>query len=437
MMLCRVQSFIDRHELLSRSDLHLVGVSGGADSVALLLILRELGYQIEAAHCNFRLRGDESDRDEQFVRELCDRLNIQLHLIHFDTKEYASLHQVSIEMAARDLRYGYFRQLCQDIGAADVCIAHHADDAVETLLMNLLRGAGIHGLTGIRPKNGIVRRPLLCIHRRDITDYLDSIGQPYITDSSNLVPDVVRNKIRLQVLPLLEEIAPGAAMNIDKTANYLCEAEKVFQGEIEREQGALLNADKTAVEIALLRQLPSPSSFLHEWLAPMGFNSTQTEQLLSSLGEPGREFCSPSHTLVVDRNQLVVEPHAEPMKTLKIPEAGTYRIDDHTKLRIEMLDDVTISKTADCATLDADKVKFPLMLRQVEQGDRFVPFGMKGSKLVSDFLTDQKLNMLDKRRQLALTDATEAIVWLVGRRTDNRFCVVDETTKVMRITLIK
>ena len=437
MMLRRVQSFIDRHELLSRSDLHLVGVSGGADSVALLLILRELGYQIEAAHCNFRLRGDESDRDEQFVRELCDRLNIPLHLIHFDTKEYASLHQVSIEMAARDLRYGYFRQLCQDIGAADVCIAHHANDAVETLLMNLLRGAGIHGLTGIRPKNGIVRRPLLCIHRRNITDYLDSIGQPYITDSSNLVPDVVRNKIRLQVLPLLEEIAPGAAMNIDKTANYLCEAEKVFQGEIEREQGALLNADKTAVEIALLRQLPSPSSFLHEWLAPMGFNSSQTEQLLSCLGEPGREFSSPSHMLVVDRNQLVVEPHAEPMKTLKIPEAGTYRIDDHTKLRIEMLDDVTISKTADCASLDADKVKFPLMLRQVEQGDRFVPFGMKGSKLVSDFLTDQKLNMLDKRRQLALTDATGAIVWLVGRRTDNRFCVVDETTKVMRITLVK
>ena len=340
-------------------------------------------------------------------------------------------------MAARDLRYGYFRQLCQDIGAADVCIAHHADDAVETLLMNLLRGAGIHGLTGIRPKNGIVRRPLLCIHRRDITDYLDSIGQPYITDSSNLVPDVVRNKIRLQVLPLLEEIAPGAAMNIDKTANYLCEAEKVFQTELEREQGALLNADKTAVEIALLRQLPSPSSFLHEWLAPMGFNSTQTEQLLSSLGEPGREFSSPSHMLVVDRNQLVVEPHAELMKTLKIPEAGTYRIDDQTKLRIEMLDDVTISKTADCASLDADKVKFPLMLRQIEQGDRFVPFGMKGSKLVSDFLTDQKLNMLDKRRQLALTDATGAIVWLVGRRTDNRFCVVDETTKVMRITLIK
>lgn len=437
MMLRRVQSFIDRHELLSRSDRHLVGLSGGADSVALLLILRKLGYQIEAVHCNFRLRGDESDRDEQFVRELCNRLNIPLHLIHFDTKEYASLHQVSIEMAARDLRYGYFRQMCQDVGAVDVCIAHHADDAVETLLMNLLRGAGIHGLTGIRPKNGIVRRPLLCIHRKDITDYLDSIGQPYITDSSNLVPDVVRNKIRLQVLPLLEEIAPGAAANIDKTANYLCEAEKVFQTELDREQGALLNADKTAVEITLLRQLPSPSSFLHEWLAPMGFNSTQTEQLLSCLSEVGREFCSPSHTLVVDRNQLVVELHSEPMKTLRIPEAGTYRIDDQTKLRIEVLNDISISKTADCATLDADKVQLPLTLRQVEQGDRFVPFGMKGSKLVSDFLTDQKLNMLEKRRQLVLTDATGAIVWLVGRRTDNRFCVVDETTKVMRITLIK
>ena len=434
-MLNRIQKFIDSHQLLDRSELHLVGLSGGADSVALLLILRKLGYQVEAAHCNFHLRGEESDRDENFVKELCATLNVSLHLIHFDTKSYAEQHQVSIEMAARDLRYGYFRELCKDVSAADVCIAHHRDDAVETLLMNLLRGAGIHGLTGIRPKNDFVRRPLLCINRQEIVDYLDSIGQTYVTDSTNLEADVLRNKVRLRVLPLLEEIAPGAAANIDKTANYLCEAEKVFQTEIYREQSTYINNDGKSVEIDRLLQLPSPSSFLHEWLMLLGFNSTQTEQMLGCLGDTGREFSSATHTLVVDRKQLVVEPIAEPMKSIMIPECGTYRYNESTAYKLEVLDDFDISKSADVATIDADKVKFPLTLRPVSTGDRFVPFGMKGSKLVSDYLTDQKVSILDKRRQLVLVDSTGTIIWLVGRRTDNRFKISNDTKRALRITI--
>ena len=200
----KVADFIGKHGLLSREGLHLVALSGGADSVALLLILKDLGYRIEAAHCNFHLRGEESNRDEAFVKKLCQEQNIPLHLIHFDTKEYADLHQVSIEMAARDLRYGYFRQLRKDIGAEKVCVAHHRDDAVETLLMNLMRGSGVHGLTGIRACNGEIVRPLLDVSRQEIETYLHSIGQDYVMDSTNLVDDVVRNKIRLNVLPLLE-----------------------------------------------------------------------------------------------------------------------------------------------------------------------------------------------------------------------------------------
>jgi tRNA(Ile)-lysidine synthase len=429
-MLNRIQKFIDSHQLLERTDLHLVGLSGGADSVALLLILRELGYLVEAAHCNFRLRGEESDRDETFVKELCSRLGIPLHLIHFDTKSYAELHQVSIEMAARDLRYGYFRELCKDIRAADVCIAHHRDDAVETLLMNLLRGAGIHGLTGIRPKNGIVRRPLLCINRQEILDYLESIGQAYVTDSTNLEADVLRNKVRLRVLPLLEEIAPGAAANIDKTANYLREAEKVYNEEIENEK-ILLMYNKYHKSISV----PSLSSLLHEWLSPLGFNSTQTEQIVGCMNQTGREFHSATHTLVVDREFLELEPIKEPIKPLIIPEPGTYRDEDQTAFKFEITTDTTVSRDAYVATVDADKVQFPLTVRLVEQGDRFVPFGMKGSKLVSDYLTDQKVSILDKRHQEVVTDATGAIVWLIGRRTDNRFCVSKETTNVLRITV--
>ena len=433
-MLRRVQQFIEKNHLLNRKALYLVGLSGGADSVALMLILQELGYRVEAAHCNFKLRGDESDRDENFVKNLCSERDIQLHVIHFDTKEYADLHKVSIEMAARDLRYGYFRQLCKDIGAEGICIAHHRDDAVETLLMNLLRGAGIHGLTGIRAKNDFVIRPLLCLSRREIVEYLDSIGQSYVTDSTNLEDDVLRNKVRLRVLPLLEEIAPGAIANIDKTANYLCEAEKVYDAEVQRESLAL-KADSGEVSIDEMLRQPSSSVFLHEWLMPFGFNSSQTEQILSAVNsEPGREFTSATHILVVDRSKLIVEPKSQPMKSIKMPECGTYRYDETTTYKVEITEDTNISKSADVATVDADKVKFPLSLRPIENGDWFIPFGMTGRKLVSDYLTDRKFTILQKRRQLALTDASGAIVWLVGYRTDNRFKVSAETTKILRIT---
>ena len=432
-MLRRVQQFIEKNNLLNRGALYLVGLSGGADSVALMLILHELGYRVEAAHCNFKLRGAESDRDENFVRELCKKHQTRIHVIHFDTKEYAELHKVSIEMAARDLRYGYFRQLCKDIGAEGICIAHHRDDAVETLLMNLLRGAGIHGLTGIRAKNDFVIRPLLCLSRKEIVEYLDSIGQSYVTDSTNLVDDVLRNKVRMHVLPLLEEIAPGATANIDKTANYLCEAEKVYDAEVQREKTAL-KADTCEVSIDDLLRQPSPSAFLHEWLMPLGFNSSQTEQLLSAVNsEPGRAFTSATHTLVVDRSKLIVEPNSKPMKSMKIPECGVYRYDETTTYKVEMTDETSISKSADVATVDAEHVKFPLTIRQVENGDWFIPFGMTGRKLVSDYLTDRKFSILQKRRQLVLVDASGAIVWLIGCRTDNRFKVSADTTKILRI----
>ena len=430
----RVQQFIERNHLLDSQKLYLVGLSGGADSVALLLILRELGYRIEAAHCNFKLRGAESDRDESFVRNLCSKQNVPLHVIHFDTKEYAVLHKVSIEMAARDLRYGYFRQLCKDIGAEAICIAHHRDDAVETLLMNLLRGAGIHGLTGIRPKTDFVIRPLLCLSRKDIVEYLDSIGQDYVTDSSNLVDDVLRNKVRLRVLPLLEEIAPGATANIDKTANYLREAEIVYDAEMIREKQTV-NCDSGEVLIAELLEQPSPSAFLHEWLSPLRFNSSQTEQILAAVnGEAGREFQSSTHILVVDRAKLLVEPISQPMKSMKIPECGTYRYDETITYKIEVSADISVSKSADIATIDADKVQFPLTIRPLENGDWFIPFGMTGRKLVSDYLTDRKFTILQKRRQLVVTDASDSVVWLVGCRTDNRYRVSSETAKILRIT---
>lgn len=435
----KVADFIAKQGLLRHEGLYLVALSGGADSVALLLILKDLGYRIEAAHCNFHLRGEESNRDEEFVKELCKEKAIPLHLIHFETKEYASLHQVSIEMAARELRYGYFRQLRQDIGAEKVCVAHHRDDAVETLLMNLMRGSGVHGLTGIRSNFGEIVRPLLVVSRQEIEDYLYSIGQCFVTDSTNLVDDVMRNKIRLNVLPLLEQINPSVAENIGKTARFMQETEKVVEAAIKHQQEKLIehNAQKETVAITQLRQLPSPELFLYEWLAKKGFNTTQVEQLAEHLeGTSGRVFETQDYALLIDRDHLVLAPRKAPIKSLRIPEEGRYRLDEGCCIDVKYKENISISRSNDCVTIDKAKVKFPLTVRPIENGDAFIPFGMTGRKLVSDYLTDLKCSLFEKQSQLVVTDREGQIIWLVGKRTDNRVRVTEQTKEIMQIALV-
>ena len=233
-MWSKVEEYIRRYKLLDISQLYLVALSGGSDSVALLLLLREAGYQVHAAHCNFHLRGAESDRDEHFCVDLCKQLGVELHRAHFDTSEYAALHKVSIEMAARELRYRWFDQLCDDIGAAGVCVAHHRDDLVETVLLNIVRGTGLRGLTGIQPRNGRVLRPLLCVSRAEIETYLAERGQAYVTDSTNLEADVLRNKVRLQVLPLLRELNPAVSENIYRMAENVKEAQTVLDAIVKK-----------------------------------------------------------------------------------------------------------------------------------------------------------------------------------------------------------
>lgn len=437
-MLQKVSAYILKHALLAPEDLHLVALSGGADSVALLRVLHSLDYHIEAVHCNFHLRGVESDRDEHFVKSLCEKFGIRLHLIHFDTKEYAILHQVSIEMAARELRYRYFDQLRQDIGASSVCVAHHQDDSVETLLINLLRGSGIHGLTGIRPRNGNIVRPLLCVNRKEIEDYLDSIGQNYVIDSTNLKADLVRNRLRLEVLPLLNQINLGATSNICRTTQYLAEAERVYIDTIHHEISHIVNSrteGEERVVINDLSNLPSADCFLYEWLSPYGFNRTQTAQLIESIDnhDTGREFVSSTHSLVTTRDSLILAPIVEQRKPLLIPEPGRYIYADGRSIVVQETDDLTISRTSNCATLDAVKVKFPLTLRHIQDGDRFIPFGMSGTKLISDYLTDLHLSLHEKRRQLVMIDASGEIIWVVGRRTGNHQRITSDTCRVLKL----
>lgn len=431
-----VQRFIARHGLLRPDRKMVAGVSGGADSVCLLLLLRRLGYDVEAAHCNFLLRGEESQRDEDFVKALCQQHDIPLHIAHFDTRSYASLHKVSIEMAARELRYHYFEQLRRDIGADAVCVAHHQDDDVETFLLNLVRGTGIHGLTGMRPRHGHIVRPLLCASRRQLADWLRQQHQSFVTDSSNLVADVWRNKLRLNVIPSLADITPQATQNILKTISLLNESAKLTDHAVAEALSKLIDGNHMSIS-ALMRE-PSPLSVLFAWLSPCGFSSAAISQIAQSLSQAksGSIWQSSTHELAVDRDHLILQEQQPPLPRLVIPEPGTYVYGSSRKLRVSLVEGTAVSRSPDTLTVDADRVRFPLTLRPISQGDRFVPLGMsEGSRLVSDFLTDLKLSVFDKRRQLALTDATGAIVWLVGRRPDHRFRITGASRRMLRVEM--
>ena len=419
----KVQRFIEQYDLLARSSKTLVALSGGADSVALLRILLSLGYACEAAHCNFGLRGKESDRDERFVRQLCDQLQVPLHVIHFDTAQVAAQQHISIEMAARKLRYGWFEDLRLQLNADAVAVAHHQDDSVETFLLNLLRGTGIHGLKGIRPKNGYIVRPLLCLNRQEIIDYLKELAQPYVTDSTNLQDEDTRNKIRLCLLPLMEEINPSVKNSILQTAKYLNDVSRVYDKGIE--EGKSRVCIPGGIAIGALQKEPAPEALLFEILRPLGFNPSQTADVFHSLqGTPGRTFVSPSARLIKDRDFLFWESSREetgkPVLTLK----------EH-----DYTPDFVIPRSKDIACLDAGKLHRPLTLRKWKQGDTFVPFGMKGTKKVSDYLTDRKFSLLQKERQWVLCSGDD-IVWLVGERSDNRFRVDENTRKVLCVRII-
>ena len=456
----RVSEFIRKHSLLQPEGHYLVALSGGADSVCLLLLLKQLGYSVEAIHCNFHLRGEESDRDESFCRQLCDEQQIKLHLVHFDTQAYAQLHKVSIEMAARQLRYRHFAQLCHDAEFQGVCVAHHQDDVAETVLLNLIRGTGIKGLSGIKPLQSMsfqlngqddctfqlpIIRPMLCVSRDEITDFLNQIGQTYVTDSTNLIPDVQRNKIRLQVLPLLREINPSVSRNIVETAENLAFADEYLDERVEQDLFGMydeitLMAAPNTLSIPVSRV--NSEYLLYRMLNPYGFTSAQIKQIYSRLdASTGTEFYSDTHILVFDRGRLLIEETGKkPFREMRIPEEGTYMISDDTKIKVERMpleDGFQIPLASDVIVVDADKLQMPLTVRLAKEGDRFIPFGMKGSKLVSDFLTDQKLSLLDKRRQLVIADSTDKILWIVSRRPDNRFRITDTTRTILRISFIK
>ena len=425
-----VQKFIEEKKLFNLQDKILVALSGGADSVALLRVLQSLGYICECAHCNFHLRGLESDRDETFVRQLCEKQRILLHVTHFDTSAYAKDHHLSIEMAARELRYEWFEHIRKEIGASVIAVAHHRDDSVETFLLNLMRGAGINGLRGIPVKNGKIVRPLLSVSREDILDYLQAIHQEYVTDSTNLEDEYMRNKIRLNILPAMKEVNPSIMETIQETTFRFSEISNIYQQDrTEAIAHKVTSTSPDLFRISLVDVLDdvAPLSLLHEILFPKGFNGSQIQDIYRTLSssQSGKRFFSAEWEVLRDREYIWIKKKTP---TQSIPEIMMEEI--------ERTPSFVIPRDKHIACLDADKINRPLTIRKWERGDKFVPLGMNGKKNVSDYLTDKKYSLFQKENQYVVC-CGEDIVWLVNERTDHRYRITDNTQRIMLIQIKK
>lgn len=435
------EAFVNENKLFSKSDRVLLALSGGADSVVLASLLLDLGYTFSAAHCNFHLRGEESNRDEAFVRSWARGKGVELFVKSFDTYSYMRQKGVSLEMAARELRYGWFEDLIREHHFAYLATAHHADDSAETFFINLLRGTGIAGLHGILPKHGNIVRPLLFATKKDIKDFAEREHIPYVEDSTNSQADVMRNKIRIRLLPLLKELNPNFDSVMRKNIERLRDTESVFRDAVQRVKNEIVQRENDYVKIPVekLCTLSPARIYAYEILSDYGFNETVASGISSIRdAESGRQFFSRTHCLLKDRDYLYITELAkqgEP-QSFFVKENQTL-VSCPLSLRLETIERqnlTSVPKNKNIAILDKERLSFPLELRHWTSGDRFVPFGMRKEKKLSDFFTAEKYSRIEKERQWLLCSAGE-IVWVVGRRLDERFKVCAGTKTVLRIEI--
>lgn len=424
-----VHAYIEKNSLLRPDGKVIVALSGGADSVALLHILLSLHYECVAAHCNFHLRGEESERDEQFVRSLCREWRVPLHVRQFDTEAYARTNRLSIEMAARDLRYAWFKELAAQVQAQAVAVAHHADDQAETVLMNLVRGTGLRGMCGIPTRNGIVVRPLLRCTRQGIEDYLRTKQIPFVTDSTNAQTDYKRNKFRHIILPALEQINPGIRQTLAEERDHFAGYRQIVQAYMEQAAARIVREKDGRLHIdtaGLLRE-PAPETVLYELLSPYGFNATQTGQLHAALeGTPGKRFESATHYAIKDRTEIIIGRRTD---------SGQAAPGIDISIRPRRATEQFPAADAEVAFFDADKLRGPLSVRHWQAGDVFRPIGLKGKKKISDFFTDCKLDVQQKQAVWLLLSGAE-VAWVAGHRIDERFKVGAGTTRVAEVRLV-
>ncbi|MCX2450663.1 tRNA lysidine(34) synthetase TilS [Pedobacter sp. PLR] len=439
------KAFIQQNTLFSNEDQILLAVSGGRDSVLMARLFKQAGYNFGIAHCNFNLRGEESLRDEHFVKMLAATLEVPVYVRHFDTKAYANSHKISIQMAARDLRYQWFDALSNAEGYAYIALAQHQDDAIETVLLNLTRGTGIAGLHGILPKRGKLIRPLLFLTRTAINDLIDLENIDYVEDSSNLSANYARNKIRLKVIPQLKEINASLELTFQHNIQRFADTEQVLQQVVTGLRSSMFRTeyDGLYVSIEKVKSLNPQKLLMFELLKPYHFSEAVIGDLIQALDkQSGIAFFSNSHQLTLNREELIIS-------ALKTEESGQHLLWHPTEPEIETpngtLNSTRLSKAAfdkdyqidrdpNKAYLDTDQLIYPLILRSRQPGDKFKPFGMKHYKKLSDFFIDEKVPVTRKDTVPILLNGNGEVIWVAGMRQDNRYKIGPATSNITILT---
>lgn len=433
--------YIHEKQLFDHADKLLIGVSGGGDSVVLANLVNRIGNPFAIAHCNFNLRGEESDDDEKFVVNLADSLGVKCFLSSFATREYAASKGISIEMAARELRYNWFEKIREENGFQWILVAHHLDDVLETVILNLSRGTGIRGLSGIKPIAGKIIRPLLFASRSEIEEYAQLNELTYRHDASNDDIHIKRNRVRHHILPMLEELNPSFRKNLQRTIVYLNETKEVYLHKMEqvRNDVVYIDGDWTKIDMLKLKEHQPLSAYLFELLRPFHFNSDVIEEIVQALESlSGLQFFSSTHRLVIDRDYLIITP-------LQTEKSRLYYIDKniefiheplHLRITIERYHpEYDIPHIADVAVFDFDTLRFPLILRHWQQGEYFKPLGMKGFKKLSDFFVDEKFSIPEKENTWILASENK-VAWIVGKRIDDRFKLTSASKLVLRMEIM-
>lgn len=440
-LLDEFEKYVADNELFTHDDKILLTVSGGVDSMVLMSLTAAAGYRFGVAHCNFQLRGKESEEDEQLVEHEAKRLGVEFFNKRFDTTAEMERTGESMEMAARRLRYAWFRELCDEHGYTVIAIAHHINDSIETFFINMLRGTGLRGLTGINNHVGRIVRPLMFTNRKEIHDYAIAHRIPFREDSSNRSTKYLRNKVRIGLIPMLREITPQFTTIMRRNVSRLSQAQDFITASMDIIKRNVIeqSGDIRTIKVQNINQSLPRNFVIYEILSSeYGFKGDVVDALCHALdsGSTGRRFYAREWVAVVDRGDIVVSPIAENDDCEVVVERHTLRsyvggsVLYYQYCDIDFID--TLDQGENVALIDADKLRYPLHLRRWREGDWFQPLGMSGRKKISDYLIDKKVSMAQKNRQFVLLSGDD-IVWVVGRRLDDRFAITKRTERVLRI----
>ena len=454
-MLENFVKYVRRNSLFKRENRVLLTISGGIDSMVMAYLFNEWKYDFAIAHCNFQLRGEEANKDQKLVEETAKKYNAPFYTINFETQKYAEEKKISIQMSARELRYAWFEKIRAEHNFDFIATAHHKDDVIETFLINLARGTGIKGLTGIKPKNRNIIRPMLFANRTEIADFCKEKNIAFREDASNQETYYARNFIRKNIITEFEKIYPTFRNNLIHTSEHLKDTENVLKCEVEKVKKSIVENQKNEIKINIekLKKLENNIFFLSEIIQDFGFNYSDAKDMIKSLeSNAGKMFYSPTHQALRDREYIIISEKIEVEKVEILIEVTDMeqasslvqnskrgrllQMPIKLKFQIFKAKNYKIQPSKSISILDFDKLKFPLTLRNWKNGDYFYPLGMTQKKKIADFLTDQKLSIIEKQQTYVLCSENE-IVCIINHRIDNRFKITNETVKVLVIEVLE